>query len=359
MTRSLALFLISLTMATSLVVAEEPSGNIEDLLGQGKRAIEHDDYTKAGDCLSRILQLSGNKSSDPRVTAFGSVVLAYGTWQQHPDQVSLAQKNLESAITQDPAWAYPYYFLARILSYSNSLDQAVPFTEKALIIDPALAKAEDFAFLSIMYNRRQEHDRAVRMAQQGTERFPTDPMGHLALAEAFLSGKDPLMGFYELQYAVFLGGSGNPAFLKAKQDLKELIAQYRNEPGRQQQPELFACLEAFRLQSESRFSESILLFQQALSLRATPHPLVHLFLGEAYLQDNQLEAGIRELKLVAAAITWFAPSYAELGDAYEMLKDYESAKGWWNRSIVVDPINWKSQQAKASVERLAKKSKAL
>lgn len=357
MKRRLPFFLlVSLMMPLTAWTLEQSPSTVDEWLKQGRHAIEQDDYSTAGQCLSTILQISGNKSNDPRVMAFGSVVMAYGLWRQRPDEASLIQQNLESAIAKDPTWVYPYYFLARILSYSKPLDQAIPLTEKALAMEPALAKAEDFAFLSIMYNRRQEHDRSIRMAQQGIERFPKDPMAHLALAEAFFSKKDPLVGFYELQYAIFLGGSGDPAFLKAKQDLQKLIAQYRNERGRQQQPELFSCLEAFRLQSEKRFSESIPLFQQALSMRPEPHPLLHLFLGEAYLQNNQLEAGIQELKLVTAANPWFAPAYAELGDAYEALGDYESAKAWWNQSIAVDSTNWKSQQAKVSIERLGEKS---
>ena len=336
---------------------ETSPSTIDGWLKQGRHAIEQGDYAAAGHALSTILQLSGNKSSDPRVTAFGSVVMAYGVWQQHPDQIPLIQQHLQSAIDKDPAWAYPYFFLARVLSYPEPTNQIIPVIENALTLDPSLAKAEDFGVLAILYNRKQDYPNAIQAAQHGIERFPTEPMLHMSLAESLISTNKPLDGFYELQYAIFIGGSKHPVFVKVKEALHGLIVQYRNERGRQQQPELFSCLEAFRLQSEKRFSDSIPLFQQALSMRPEPHPLLHLFLGEAYLQNNQLEAGIQELKLVTAANPWFAPPYAELGDAYEALKDYESASEWWNRGIAADSTNWKSQQAKASIEHLAKKSK--
>jgi len=323
-----------------------------DWIQQGKRAIEQNDYATAGKCLSMILQRSDNKSSDPEAIALGAVVMAYGLWQQHPDQPLLVRQQLQDAIARNPDWAYPYYFLARVLSYPAPSAQIVPLLEKALSLDPGLATADDFAFLTLLYNQKGDTARAILIAEQGLERFPAGVLLRLVSGETRLAREEALTGFYELQYAIFLGGGGHPVSVKAKQDLQGLIRQYRNESGRRQAPELYACLEAFHWESAGDFPKAIGLLQNALVIRNPPHPLAHLLLGEAYLQNNQLERGIQELKLVVGIIPWFAPAYGELGDAYEALGEHTSAREWWQRCMSIDPTNWKAHQAETSLKRL-------
>jgi hypothetical protein len=106
----LVLGIIFLCCSTSFA-----DGDISTLLQTGKTAIENGEYTKAVDCLGKILDASGNQTNDDKIVAFGATVQAYGVWKTNSPQMdSTVIEYLNKAIIRDPSWEYPKKLLKEV-----------------------------------------------------------------------------------------------------------------------------------------------------------------------------------------------------------------------------------------------------
>lgn len=95
-------------LISSLANAEEMSS----LLANGKQCLENNQYEKAVEYLGKILDASGNQSSDPKVISFGATVQAYGLIRLNdPNNASTIKHHLDKAIKADPAWQFPQKLL--------------------------------------------------------------------------------------------------------------------------------------------------------------------------------------------------------------------------------------------------------
>ena len=110
-------FCILLTMLLIETITIANSDNAKLLLKNGKTAIENGKYEEAVNRLGELLTLSGNKSDDPEVIAFGATVQAYGLLKlNNPQMTPMAKQYLEKAVINDPKWAYPKELLKKINS---------------------------------------------------------------------------------------------------------------------------------------------------------------------------------------------------------------------------------------------------
>jgi len=107
----LALGIIFLCCSTSFA-----DGDVSSLLQAGRTAIEDGEYTKAVDCLGKILEASSNQTNDDKIVAFGATVQAYGVWKTNPQMASTAIEYLNKAIARDPSWEYPKKLLKEVES---------------------------------------------------------------------------------------------------------------------------------------------------------------------------------------------------------------------------------------------------
>ena len=109
---NIATFILITSIVTLPCYAET---NVQNLLSDGRKAIENGQYQKAVNNLGEILTASGNKSNDPKIMAFGATVQAYGLLNSNnPNMRPMAKQYLETAISNDPEWAYPKKLLKSI-----------------------------------------------------------------------------------------------------------------------------------------------------------------------------------------------------------------------------------------------------
>ena len=91
-------------LISSLASAEE----VSSLLTNGKQCLENNQYEKAVEYLGKMLDASGNQSSDPKVISFGAAVQAYGLIRLNdPNNMSTIKHHLDKAIKADPGWQFP------------------------------------------------------------------------------------------------------------------------------------------------------------------------------------------------------------------------------------------------------------
>ncbi len=96
-------------LSASCFASTEP---VDSLLASGKQCLENYQYEKAVDYLGKILDASGNQSSDPTVISFGAAVQAYGLIRLNdPNNASTIKHHLDKAIKTDPAWQFPQKLL--------------------------------------------------------------------------------------------------------------------------------------------------------------------------------------------------------------------------------------------------------
>ena len=106
---NIALLLAVMMTFISSSHAEE---NIQSLLNNGKKAIENGKYQEAVKCLGEILTASGDQTNNPKITAFGATVQAYGLLNMNnPQMRPMAKQYLETAINKDPEWGFPKQLL--------------------------------------------------------------------------------------------------------------------------------------------------------------------------------------------------------------------------------------------------------
>ena len=85
------------------------------LLEKGRTAIENGQYEEAVNYLGEILTASGNQSTDPKVTALGYTVQAYGVHRMNnPRLAPVVKRYLNEAIASDPEWEFPRKLLKEI-----------------------------------------------------------------------------------------------------------------------------------------------------------------------------------------------------------------------------------------------------
>lgn len=108
-------FLVLAIILTLGIVIMADAEDMKSLLKVGRTAIENDKYEEAVSCLGELLTISGNKSDDPKVIAFGSTVQAYGIIRlNNPEMNSMAKQYLEKAIINDPNWKFPRELLKKV-----------------------------------------------------------------------------------------------------------------------------------------------------------------------------------------------------------------------------------------------------
>jgi len=106
-----AVYFVTILGGTVVVNATD----VETLLRDGKTTIEKGEYEKAVDYLGKILEISGNRTNDPKIVAFGATVQAYGIWKLNNAEMKLMViRNLNKAITNDPNWEYPQKLLKEV-----------------------------------------------------------------------------------------------------------------------------------------------------------------------------------------------------------------------------------------------------
>lgn len=104
-------------ITTFVTRAAIDAADVETLLRDGKATIERGEYEKAVDYLGKILEMSGDKTNDPKIVAFGATVQAYGIWKMNNTQMKpMVIQNLNKAITNDPSWEYPQKLLKEVES---------------------------------------------------------------------------------------------------------------------------------------------------------------------------------------------------------------------------------------------------
>ena len=104
--------------------------DIESLLKAGQTSIENDKYEEAVNRLGEILTISGNKSDDPKVIAFGATVQAYGLWKLNDPQMEAitlstiaAARSLGMAIdvvgveTEEQLWFLRSHLVSSVQGY--------------------------------------------------------------------------------------------------------------------------------------------------------------------------------------------------------------------------------------------------
>ena len=103
-------FIMTLAPMTTVNAAD-----VEALLRDGRATIERGEYEKAVDYLGKILEMSGNRTNDPKIVAFGATVQAYGIWKMNnTDMKPIVIQNLDKAIANDPNWGYPKKLLKEV-----------------------------------------------------------------------------------------------------------------------------------------------------------------------------------------------------------------------------------------------------
>ena len=115
MSKILIAALITILSSNSTVFA-----NSNDLLQEGKRALESGQYEEAVNCLGHILKESNNISYDPKVLALNRVIQAYGMLRlKDRGYDKMIEENLLGAISQDPEWEYPKKLLGELYHFKN------------------------------------------------------------------------------------------------------------------------------------------------------------------------------------------------------------------------------------------------
>jgi len=111
----LGLIIGTLIISTLVVSTTGFTSDVGMLLKDGKSAIEKGEYEKAVDCLGKILEISGDKSNDQEIVAFGSTVQAVGLIQMNNSQMNqIIRQYLQNAIDKDGEWEYPKKLLKKV-----------------------------------------------------------------------------------------------------------------------------------------------------------------------------------------------------------------------------------------------------
>ncbi len=313
------------------------------------------DQKEVLDAIASSLLSTGNENSDPELTALYQTALGLTLTNQFSDIVNnqpiskettlrSAVANLEQAIQADPKWFLPHFFLGRAYIGQKKYPQAIQSYELGLKKNPRFVNHIDFVLLASVYNDQKQYSKAKEVLTRTLEKFPNLPGVHYMLAQAEVGMGNPIEGYYQACYELFIGGSKGFFFPPAQGLNAELTRTYLTTEGKQKYPELWSCLEAFRLETMGQIAQAIPLFEQAIASRSTPHPMLHLFLGEAYMQTHDHKKAIEHLKKVIELDPAFPPAYVEIGDLFKETGDLAQAKLWWEKARKIDPNNWKVKQ---------------
>ena len=306
--------------------------------------------------IASCLFLTGNRNNEPEIAALYQTLLGVGMTKlgdkdllgnpapPREARISEAIAKLQEAIKSDPRWFLPHFFLGQIYVDLNDYRQAIESYEMGLKKNPRYFNHIDYVLLGSLYNDRGDFAKAKELLIPVLTQFPYLPGVHYILAQAESGLKNPTEEYYQICYELFIGGPEGFSFKQAQQAKMQLLQKYSTDEGKERYPELWFCLEAARHGANRQWAAAASVLEQAAVIRTSPHPILHLLLGEALWQAGQLNVALSHLHKVADLDPHFPPVYVEIGDIYEQKGDSAQAKLWWEKALKTDLNNWKVQE---------------
>src|SRR5215813_4389241 len=180
----------------------------------------------------------------------------------------LAIDQNRKALAADPSFFIAHYYLGRAYLDLKNDDEAIRELEESA--KPGYPAAEIYLTLGKVYFQKNQVERAVELFQTAVNAAPTQPEGHLRLAQAYRTGRRPEMALKELSLAAPEG--------------QRLLS---NAYYQQLQVEVF--FERGLIHQENRaFTQAIEAYTSALELNPNYGP-THRQLAEVLLRQGQYE----------------------------------------------------------------------
>jgi len=141
---------------------------------------------------------------DDGVTIFADAVYRYyqDPYAFDTEDLELAAAKLKAAINRQPNDVRNYHFLAFSLNAFGRSDEAMEWTNRALVIDPLDYKL--YFNLGTSYQQRKEYVAAIEAFRKVTELNPEYASGHARLAWSAFNAGNPVVWYQEFVVAAAL-----------------------------------------------------------------------------------------------------------------------------------------------------------
>ncbi|HET9839903.1 MAG TPA: hypothetical protein VFR84_16875, partial [Candidatus Angelobacter sp.] len=142
------------------IIASQPD-NVVANRALGYEALEKNEWDKAGEYFKRAVS---HDVKDPQVHYLYASMLYRKGMSSNADDLATMKKELNTAITLEPAYADAYNLLGMTLSFTGEEEQAVAALTKAMTLNPR--NAYYAGNLANTYLRARDFDHAIPLLQQ-------------------------------------------------------------------------------------------------------------------------------------------------------------------------------------------------
>jgi serine/threonine-protein kinase len=150
-----------------------------------------------------------------------------------------AETEFQQTFKLSPNYSDAYASYSHFLAHMGRTEEALPYIERALELDPLNPKCHGFYGVVLVYNHR--FDDALAAARTALDMVPNHPIGRFALKQAFIAKgmHDELLAHFRERFAkkpelaaALEDGFGEAGYKGALRAIGDLEAEWYGEPGR-------------------------------------------------------------------------------------------------------------------------------